>query len=519
MTHTVCILTSGKGTRMGEYCKYLNKALLPLGKKAAISHIIECFPVESTFVVTLGHLGDQVRNYLLIAHSDRKFEFVHVDRYEGTGSGPGYSLSCAKHLLQRPFYYISCDTLWDNELDLSLDETWLGVAKVSPAQSINYCNFRIEDGKVVEVRDKQRVEGQEYQAYVGMAYIKDYAIFWRAMSEKDLVLGEQQFSNGLRLLIESKPPLALEINWTDIGDEVKYRHALDKYESYDFSKPDEALYFINCKVIKFFHDEKAASNRIAKAELNPDVFPRITDYAPQWYAYEFVDGKTLYQESTPVLFLKALNWLQNNLWKPADVSSEQMKQTCRKFYFEKTMERIQAYNKKYDSKDTMTIVNGQLVPDTKTLLEKVPWEKLFSGIPSYMHGDLHFDHIVYDGELDRFILLDWRHDFAGQVEFGDLYYDLAKMFGGLILNYDYIKLNLFSYYETDDGIFVDFAQRYSAKEYQQLFGQWLTENNYDIGKIRILVALIYLNMAPLHHYPFDKMLYSFGRLLLSKELA
>jgi len=36
--------------------------------------------------------------------------------------------------------------------------------------------------------------------------------------------------------------------------------------------------------------------------------------------------------------------------------------------------------------------------------------------------------------------------------------------------------------------------------------------------VKILVALIYLNMSPLHHYPFDKMLYSLGRDLLYTEL-
>ena len=44
MNRFVCILTAGKGTRMGSYASYLNKAILPIKEKAVISHIIEKFP-------------------------------------------------------------------------------------------------------------------------------------------------------------------------------------------------------------------------------------------------------------------------------------------------------------------------------------------------------------------------------------------------------------------------------------------------------------------------------------------
>ena len=36
---------------------------------------------------------------------------------------------------------------------------------------------------------------------------------------------------------------------------------------------------------------------------------------------------------------------------------------------------------------------------------------------------------------NKFILIDWREDFGENVEYGDLYYDIAKLYGGMILNY------------------------------------------------------------------------------------
>ena len=57
----ICILTAGKGTRMGVSSKQINKALLPIDHKAVISHIIEKFSIDDVFVIALGYKGDQLK--------------------------------------------------------------------------------------------------------------------------------------------------------------------------------------------------------------------------------------------------------------------------------------------------------------------------------------------------------------------------------------------------------------------------------------------------------------------------
>jgi dTDP-glucose pyrophosphorylase len=511
-------LTAGKGSRMGEIGRTLNKALLPIDGKAVISHIIDKFPYQTEFVIGLGYLGHQVRQYLQMAHADRVFKYIEVDNFEGEGSGPGYSLLSCRNLLQKPFYFISCDTLWGDELDFSSTENWLGVAKIDLLDSDKYCNVKIADQTIIELIDKKLVTDHSYHAFVGLCHIQDYEIFWKALEKTSLIAGEHQISNGLEALIRSVNVVPRIIDWTDVGNSEKYKEVVSRYENFDFSKSNEALYIVNGKVIKFFVDESVTERRVNKSKLNPFVFPIIKEYAGQFYCYDFQPGNTLYKVNNLVIFSNFLNFLVDHLWIKRDVSDEDMRITCSKFYQEKTMQRLFLYYKKYPGPDVATKINGCFVPPTSQLLAGIPWTQLENGVATFVHGDLQFDNVLYDEDAKTFKLLDWRQDFGGHIEFGDIYYDLAKLYGGIVLNYDYIKLNLLSYFENSDEISIDFAQRFQAKGYKEALSNFIESQGYDIARVRLITSLIYLNMAPLHHYPFDKLLYSLGRYYLHAEL-
>lgn len=518
MPLTVCMLTAGKGSRMGQIGETLNKALLPIDGKAIISHIIGKFPPSTEFVIGLGYLGHQVRQYLSIAHPDLQFKFIDVDNYEGPGSGPGYSLLCCREHLEKPFYFVSCDTLWDNSLDFSLTENWMGVARIDSRYSERYCNLKVVNNRIIDLRDKILIEDSSYQAFVGLCHISDHQIFWQALQTTDLIAGEHQISNGIKALIERVKVIPQVITWNDVGDANKYKEMVSRYENFDFSKSNETIYIVNGKVIKFFVDKVVTERRVAKSKLNPVVFPLIKKHEDQFYSYDFQPGETLYRLNNPIIFRRFLDFLAKDLWCAKEVDAEKMHTVCNKFYHDKTLERLTLYSQKYPAPDLETKINGEVVPPTSHLLAKVPWSALSDGIPSFMHGDLQFDNVLYDLSSNSFKLLDWRQDFGGEVEFGDLYYDLAKLYGGIILNYDYIKMNLLSYFELNDDIFIDFAKRFQSDNYLRILEEFICERGYDLARVKLLVSLIYLNMSPLHHYPFDKLLYSLGRLMLNHEI-
>ena len=83
--YKVLITTSGIGSRLGSLTDYTNKSLVRIGDKPAIGYIIESYPLETKFVITLGHYGDHIKQFLTLVYPERNFEFVEVDNYKGHG--------------------------------------------------------------------------------------------------------------------------------------------------------------------------------------------------------------------------------------------------------------------------------------------------------------------------------------------------------------------------------------------------------------------------------------------------
>ena len=175
MKYKVCILAAGQGKRMFSLTEKFNKALLPIGFKAAVSHIIEKFPKEIEIVIAVGHEKEKVIQYLSCAHPDRKIQFVKIDNISDPGSGPGYSLLSCEKYLQIPFVFSSVDTIVKEDIPLP-DHNWMGIAPVSKPEE--YCTISIKDELIDRLDDKIKCKNKE--AFIGLAGIKDYKYFFES---------------------------------------------------------------------------------------------------------------------------------------------------------------------------------------------------------------------------------------------------------------------------------------------------------------------------------------------------
>ncbi len=522
--YKVCILAAGVTRRVGDMSDYVNKAILPVNNKAVISYLIERFPADIEFVVAVGHRKDTVMEYLRFAYPERKFTFVEIEKYVGEGTGPATTLLECRDHLQCPFILATADTIVLEDIPAPT-ENWIGVAPIAPEKADQYCTVRRAGDHVTGLDVKIRVPNTH--AFIGLAGIRDAGAFFLALqANRQSVRGEVQISTGLQELIDASIPLqAHEFTWFDTGTIEGFTAANRHYTpagAFDFSKADEFLYFVNGRVLKFFADEKITQHRIARAEILDGLCPPLTGKGTNFYAYEMVPGKVLYDILDKEIARAFFQWARDNLWTARRLTIEEQgafDRACRKFYHDKTLERIKKFFAKTNLPDVTTVIDGETVMPLSELLEHLDWEELYSGIPSRMHGDLQFDNIILrDGTTDGFFLLDWRQDFAGMLEYGDRYYDLAKLYGGMIISYKGIKENRFSIKEERGKVSIDLHETKQLREAREAFEEFLIAQGYDLGKVRRITALIFLNMAPLHHAPFDVLLYHLGRRELQRAL-
>lgn len=484
-----CILAAGLGLRLGKYTATMNKSLLPLCGKAAISHIIE--KTSGDVVIALGHDADRLREYCLAAHPDRRFTFVLVDKYYGPGSGPGYSLSqCAKHL-QRPFLLTTVDCLIEEPYP-DLSENWAGVSLTDHPE--RYCTFKVKKGHIDAMANK-KPDGYEW-AFIGVCGIRSYKEFWERLQPGD----EQEFE--LVNVFCNWPIKATSLTWHDIGSQDTYIKTRTSLEGgFDFSKNNERTFCVQDRYIKVFEDTERCQSRMERCDLLQPTTPNLQFRGRYVYAYEKVPGETLYCQPRENLLIPLLDWCQKTLWIPVDNPS--FPHWCLYFYRDKTLERLAKYLVQYG--DRACCVNGKWCP---LLNLDIDWDKLIGTCVTF-HGDLQFDNIIFNGE---FKLLDWRESFHGSL-YGDVYYDLAKLYGGIRMPYAKIKKGLFTFTETDN---VEYSLERLEDEQTLIdqFTEWVSNNGYCMKKIQLLTSLIYLNMAPLHEYPFDKLLFYHAKTLL-----
>jgi dTDP-glucose pyrophosphorylase len=500
MNNTVIIPTAGLGSRMGNYTKNLNKALLPYLNKPVLSHIIEQFPKDTHFIIPVGYLAQQVKDFCQIAYSDRHIEFIEIDDWTSPKSGTGYSVLQCKSAVNKPFWYVTCDTYFDQAvLDKVQDRDCYFVKHVPEDISALYTMFKIaEDNTIEDITFKQR-QSSNWAAWTGLMYIHNWQRFFDDLTAH----------NGTEFIpiIRRGSDIATLDTWLDFGSADQYTTALSKSQKFDFSKTDEVTYICNNRVVKWWLDASTSKKKYEKFQANLDVFPANCQYVGNYMAYDFHPGQTLYNFDDPSIFPKFLDWLKTNLWQPVDMD---LQEACNDFYKTKTLNRINKFLEKYPGLSTVEYVNGLKVNDYKYYLDKIDWDWLSTSYAAgFIHGDLQFDNVIIDDNLS-FKAIDWRHEFARVVEYGDIYYDLGKILGGFIINYSDIKKHNFTFEINGDSVTIGVPSINHSDVYQKQLKEFVTEQGLDYKKVQTLVPIIFWNMSPLHTAPFDLFLWYLG---------
>jgi len=500
---TVIIPTVGTGSRMNPFTTDLNKALLPYKNKPILAHIIDQFPKDSKFIIPVGHLSEQIRDFCHLAYADRDIIIVPILDWLSNASGTSTTLKkCA--FINEPFWYVPCDTYFNEPV--SATEDCYFIKHVDPSLSTLYTMFDLDqDRRIKETRFKEQLGSNWWAAFTGLMYIADFeSFFWR--------LEHSLSSEFVYSIIKGSKTTELK-SWMDFGNPESYKEALANTQKFDFTKKNEMTYICNNRVVKWWLDETIAEKKIDRIAPASGVYPDNCTRSGNWIGYDLFKGTTMYEHNDPGSFTLLLEWLDKTIWQPVFTNIEN---DCMGFYREKTLARIEAFKEKYPDRPKATKVDG--VPINESLIEQIDWNFLAKkSAAGMMHGDLQFDNIIVNSGME-FKLIDWRHEFGDLVYFGDIYYDLAKLYGGFLVDYSKIKNGELGITRCENEVTLKIPQISNKTIYINELLSFARDKGYNMKKIELLVPIIYLNMAPLHTAPFDQALWYLGLKLLHEAL-
>lgn len=517
--YKVFITCAGIGSRLEKLTQNRNKALISLGEKPVISHLLEKFDRAVEFVIAVGYQKDSLIEYIQDAHRELSVTFVEIDNYDGEGSGLGHTFRCCYKHLQSPFIYISNDTVVSKDninFNPNILGNWIGVYnnsqhKVDPS---HYRCAEVIDDIALNILSKDH---NTDDVYVGFCGVKDYSIFWSKMFESDnaITVGEVYGLNAL----EQKNVIYFT-NWYDTGNLRSLKESVEAFKSKNHNilpKINEAIWFVGDRCIKFHEEKRFIEERIKRTQFIPKkLIPEILNIGSNHFTYGYVHGKLLSSKTDIQIYNRFLEAMNQHLWtQTPDKFCDQL--TFQKiFYREKTLTRINKYFDMYEELDQNIIINGKRVMPLQESILNLKWDSFYRDAHfSWFHGDLHGENVIVTSE-NNFKLLDWRQNFCqGNFVYGDAYYDLAKILHGLIVRHCFVNKNTFNIdYLTETEVNIDIENSFSYVEICSTVRHWIKDHDYNLSRVDLIVALIFINIAALHHYPYSKFLMLLGRYLL-----
>lgn len=526
-TKTVLIPAAGLGTRRDDWSG--PKALFTFQNKPAIINIIECYPDHFDVLIGLGKLGSHIESVLKMFYEDRigqNIFFYETDSYRTPGKGLSHTILDARHLLiDRTFYFHSCDSI----IDKGCIDTFRKVDRNAVLQlpTMRKGIYRVYSS----TKGWQKIEINEGQeAYCGVAHVKEPNLFWKEVSNnaKDYpeagetlgLISPDVVSNGV--LEISKTP------WIDLGDGKEFQ----RYENSNLEdakilrKKSEAIWFHSERVIKYSIDSNFISGRVERAKNLSPFVPEIRIFSEHSYAYTKIPGETLSAmlekgyHCTSFFHFLDIFWIR----KPQESDNEAIYDDGYKdylsFYKSKTISRLSELLKMEDLAVGSMKVNGIEIPNLDEQLSKIPWKTITKPCLYRVHGDLHPDNIIVNQDTDTYCLVDWRQELAGSFDqWGDIYYDAGKLLHGLSVDHNKVLESKYLVEETSEWVEVQIEMSRSKLRFEEDLIEYLKRRSLSYRRTRIIEALVYLNIAPLHEpSSYRRFLFWWGRLKLHQSL-
>lgn len=524
---TVLIPSAGTGSRLGSFTAEVNKGQMSVGDKPVISYVIEKFKPTDKIVICIGYKGDLLKQVIKACYPDWNITFVEVDKFQGEGAGPGYSIIKARDLIKEPFYFFCNDGIIDDDISQipTSTNTILGYPCDTVVNPEAYRNLNVVDGKVVEVLPKGDLTPHCYP-YIGIAYVKDWEDFFAAYDKNPELFVNAGEAVGLSNLKDSD--FYLCTSWCDTGNIRDLEAAKKKFSKNGraiLEKPDEAIWFFDDKVVKFHVDSKFISDRVARwgnvehRQNKNFTLPKLISYSDNVYTYKYVNGKVMSEvNDLPTFKSLVRNYIQGAI--PESVTPARSKTGYENFYKDRCLDRIQKYLVKFEDKDEICKINGMTCYPASKIIADIDWDAYSSYAiwTKNFHGDFQMENIIHT-EDDNFALIDFRQNFGQMGEIGDLYYDIGKLWHSFYINDHMIKDGHFSIECVGENEYeLDVHRSLVYTEYENILLHILREESVNIKLAELIMCVVILSFAALHTSPYSRFAFYTGKYLLNRWL-
>jgi len=247
------IPVAGIGTRLKPHTFTTPKVLLNVGGKPMLGHILDKLLEEgvhkATFVI--GHLGDQIKDYVIREYPSIKADFIEQKKMEGLGHAIYTAIPTFD---DKEIFIILGDTVFDVNLKdvFKNKQSALGVKKVDDPSRFGVAV--LENGYIKKLVEKPTTPVSNL-ALVGLYYIANSDALIKSLNnlvQKDIrTKGELQLTDALQMML-------------DDGEKIK---TFDVNGWYDCGKPETLL-----STNKFLLDKKSLTKKFDNVVVNLPVY-------------------------------------------------------------------------------------------------------------------------------------------------------------------------------------------------------------------------------------------------------
>lgn len=508
------IPAAGRGSRMLSLTDNCAKSMISVAGKPLISYLLDQL-IEADFtdvVIVVGYQKESIINYVNTFYSN-KLNITYIEQKELLGLGHAiYQVTQQVDVTKYTdgVFIMLGDAIFNTNKIFNFNESYIACEEM-----IDYSRWCIavqKDNKLVKLLDKPQIKPDINLALVGAYYLQDIKLFVDSVNTA--------INSGITIKNEYQMSTILEIYNTTKSISILY---IDENEWFDFG--ELSVYNINRRKFnqsRFFNnitynDNSSITKRsnLNKSKIQKEIcwflaLPKeIKKYCPTLLDYNLDDSNVSYTTEYCIGNTLQELWLYNNINDETWVNIlSQVLTVLDEFKDSSNPMKINFYSfikKQLDSRvnideffnDSDLEINGKnynLLKLKEFFMQYLhDFENRSTDANSYIcHGDLVFSNIIYDSSNSSIKLIDPRGDFCGNIIYGDIRYDIAKLTQCIIGDYDYIVNDLFIL--TDNGYKLYSDKNIKLKE--DLFNMITYE--YDKKDIIFLTAIQFMTMIPLH---------------------